>query len=147
MKRAWFLMIVLFVGCIACAKTGEETIRYAQQIGKLQHYNETLERYLKSLEADPDGRGEVTQVAQLLQRYKADLLKIPRPSDSKLKAIHGRYERSIANCQKRLLPPEDMAFSLQAQRAIGGLKEDVKDGVYPMILELLGQLNLRDRVS
>jgi len=104
MRNIGFLMVVLLVGLFACAKSGEETLNYAQQIAALQHYNETLEKYLKSLEIDPEGKGEVTGVAQLLENYKADLLKIPKPVDSKLKTIHGRYERSIATSQRRLLP-------------------------------------------
>ena len=147
MRNIGFLMVVLLVGLFACAKTGEETLGYAQQIAGLQHYNETLEQYLKSLEIDPEGKGAVTQIAQLLENYKADLLKIPKPMDSKLKSIHGRYERNIATSQKRLLPPDDLAFAIQAHRAIMGLKENIKDSIYPILRELLEQHNLGDRVS
>lgn len=148
MRPAGILMVALLIGLIACAKTGEETLNYAQQIAELQHYNETLEKYLQSLETtDPEGKGEVTQIAQLLENYKADLAKIPNPVDSKLKAMHGRYKRSIPASQKRLLPPDDPAFVIQARRAIMGLKEDVKDSIYPLVRALLDQHNLGDRVS
>jgi len=43
-----------------------------------------------------------------------------------LRAIHGRYERSIATSQRCLLPQDDLAFAIQARRAIVGLKEDIK---------------------
>jgi len=82
-----------------------------------------------------------------LKNYEADLAKIPDPRDSKLKAMHGRYKRSIAASQKRLLPPDDPAFVIQARRAIMGLKEDVKDSIYPIVRELLTRYNLGDRVS
>ena len=146
MRSLCILMVALLMGLIACAKSGEETLNYAQQIAKLQHYNETLEKYLKSLEADPEGRGEITQVAQLLENYKADLAKIPRPVDSQLKAMHGRYERSIAASQKRLLPPDDPLFAIRARRAITDLKEDIKDKIYPIVLDLLRQHDLEGRV-
>jgi hypothetical protein len=147
MRNIGFLMVVLLVGLFACAKIGEETLSYAHQIARLQHYNETLEKYLKSLETDPEGKGSVTQVAQLLESYKADLAKIPRPVDSKLRAIHGRYERNIATSRRRLLPPDDLAFAIQARRAIMGLKEDIKDSIYPVVRELLDENNLGGRVS
>ena len=147
MRNIGFLMVVLLVGLFACAKSGEEALSYAQQIARLQHYNETLEQYLKSLETDPEGKGAVTGVAQLLENYKADLLKIPKPVDSKLRAIHGRYERNIATSRRRLLPPDDLAFGIQAHRAIAGLKEDIRDSIYPVIRELLDEHDLGDRVS
>ncbi|MCK5118212.1 MAG: hypothetical protein KAQ78_01440 [Candidatus Latescibacteria bacterium] len=147
MRNIGFLMVVLLVGLFACANTGEEALGYAHQIARLQHYNETLEQYLKSLDADPEGKGAVTRIAQLLENYKTDLAKIPSPVDSKLRAMHGRYKRNIATSQRRLLPPDDLAFAIQARRAIMGLKEDIKDSIYPVVRELLDEHNLGDRVS
>ena len=147
MRSLCILMVALLMGLIACAKSGEETLNYAQQIAKLQHYNETLEKYLKSIEADPEGKGEITQVAQLLENYEADLAKIPRPVDVKLKAVHGQYERSITSSQKRLLPPDAPAFVIDARRAIMELKKEIKDSIYPLVQALLDQHNLGDRLA
>ena len=147
MRTVGIPMVALLIGLIACAKTGEEVLNYAQQIAELQHYNETLEKYLQSLETDPEGKGEITQIGQLLENYKADLTKIPNPLDSKLKAMHGRYKRSIPASQKRLLPPDDPLFAIRARLAIMELKEDVKDSIYPLVRALLDQYDLGDRVS
>ena len=138
------LVCVLVVWGMGCSKGQDELVSFVEQVSQLKGYNETLARYLHLVETSPEDPGEANQEGQVLEEYHAAVSKIPRPRDLTLRSQYGQYIRAIEEAQKRVEPPGDPMFALEARRAIMGLRTKV-ERVYETLDQLLQQENLGEQ--
>ena len=127
---------------IGCGSGQDELVNFVDQIVLLQEYNQTLSQYLHRFETNPQDPGEANQVGNVLDAYHRAMSRIPPTRDILIKSLHGQYIQAIEKAQKRIKPLDDPMFTLEARRAIMGLRSDVEE-----LYETLGLVLLRENLS
>lgn len=145
-----FLSVVLLLPVLGCgAKENEDVVSYVKQIEVLQKYNRQVNSILTQLTEEPESITDLQPMYRVMDDYEAAVKKLEQPKTSRVRAIHGMYERAFPKARRQLTDmTEPNQFSLhKTGAAFELLKKEVTGKVYLPLEGLLERFDLQDQYS
>jgi hypothetical protein len=136
-KLALFtLVLLLLAGC----EKKDELGPYVEQIKPLEKYHQTFMQYRKYL-ASEETEEKAYDLRKVVENYKADLKKIPRPKDKKVGSQHNAILRVLdQRILRRLSDPQDNTipgqFILDGRNRIRDIEEFITTSYYANLEKL-----------
>ncbi|MEW6752538.1 MAG: hypothetical protein AB1505_16355 [Candidatus Latescibacterota bacterium] len=110
--------ILLLAGwSLGCGGQHDELTPYVHKLHGLSHYNQTLVAYGQYLGAEATA-AQAQDIAQVLARYRGELVALGQPSDKHLRALHNEMLRILDEASRKLVEPTFPTFVPNAQKAI-----------------------------
>ena len=150
MWKHTLLSVALMSLLLGCAKKeDEDLVAYVEQIQTLQKYNQQVNRVLSQLTEEPENVTDLRWMYQLMDEYEAAVKKLASPKTSRVRAIHGMYDRAFPKARRRLTDmTEANQFSLHKTKvAFEMLKKEIMGKVYLPLQGLLERFDLQDQYS
>jgi len=145
-----FLPVVLLLPVLGCgAKEDEDVVSYVKQIEVLQRYNRQVNSILTQLTEEPESIADLQPMYELMDEYEAAVKTLEQPKTSRVRAIHGMYERAFPKARRQLTDmTEPNQFSLHKTKvAFEMLKKEITGKVYLPLQGLLERFDLQDQYS
>lgn len=144
------LSVVLLLPVLGCgAKEDEDVVSYVKQIEVLQKYNRQVNSILTQLTEEPESIADLQPMYELMDEYEAAVKKIEQPKTSRVRAIHGMYERAFPKARRQLAEiTEPNQFSLHKTGvAFEMLKKEITGKVHLPLEGLLERFGLQEQYS